>query len=226
MNDGHPDDLFDPIFDDEPSDEPVATFPWPPRSDESSIDALGRTWSGALFHPARFFSSMPIDASLAPAVVFLLIATYAGAGVNLFWQMVLPTPGWLPPEFQSTGAEAVSGFLLAGPFALAVSTIVALIVHVGLIVFGARRERAANTVAVTYYVSAASIFQVIPWLGALLAGFWGIAISIIGVREVHRTSTMRAAAAVLVPMFGLIAFLVGLVMLVVLAGVSSGLITR
>lgn len=201
-------------------------FPWPPPPGTSLLDSLVGTVANILTAPARFFAAMPIDAPIVPAVVFMLILTYAGAGVQLFWDMVLPDPAWVPATLRSSDAEAVAGFFLAGPFALAVTTLVALLVHIGLIVFGARGAHARNTVATFYYTSATAILQIVPWLGVVLAGVASIVIAIVGVRAVHGTTTGRAAAAVLLPIIGFAMLVAAGVVLLVVLGLTSGLMSR
>lgn len=209
-----------------PAAERAAPFPWPPSPGTSSIEALVATIAEVLMRPARTFAALSPSAPLAPAALFLIVLTYAGAGVQLFWRMVLPVPEWVPAAMVGSEAEAVADFLVSGPFALAVTTLVALVVHAGLVVFGARRERPGATVAVLYYASASGILQIVPWIGALLAGVLGLVVSVVGVREVHGTSTGRAAAAVLVPLFAVGALFAFGVLLLLLAGFSTGLLSR
>lgn len=203
-----------------------APFPWPAPAGISGFDALVRTAAAVLTRPSAFYRSLPIDAPAAPAALFLVILTYAGAGVYLFWEMVLPDPAWVPAAMRTTEPEAIVNFLLSGPIALAITTVLALLVHVGLVIFGARRERPRNTVAVLYYASATSILQIIPWIGVLIAGLASLVITILGVREVHGASTARASAAVLLPLFAVAAMLVLGIFLIVIAGLTTGVISR
>lgn len=222
----NPDDEAD-LFGTTDTDAPdPATFPWPAPAGNSGFDALVRTAATVLTRPSAFYRTLPIDAPPVPAAIFLVILTYAGAGVYLFWEMVLPDPAWVPAAMRTTESEAIINFLLSGPIALAITTLVALLVHVGLVIFGARRQRPRNTINVLYYASATAIFQIIPWIGVLVAGLASLVITIIGVREVHGTSTGRATAAVLLPIFAVAAMLVFGIFLIVIAGLMTGVISR
>jgi hypothetical protein len=55
------------------------------------------------------------------------------------------------------------------------------------------------TFRVVCYASSPEVFQIVPICGGLVGGVWGFAISVVGLREVHRTTTGKAAAAVLLP---------------------------
>ena len=71
------------------------------------------------------------------------------------------------------------------------------------------------------YISVTSLVNWIPILGGLLA-LYGLYLAVMGIREMHATTTGRAALVVLLPI-GLILLLV--LILVVVAGVAilSGL---
>jgi hypothetical protein len=74
---------------------------------------------------------------------------------------------------------------------------------------------------VVCYISVTSLVNWIPILGGLLA-LYGLYLAVMGIREMHATTTGRAALVVLLPI-GLILLLV--LILVVVAGVAilSGL---
>jgi len=52
---------------------------------------------------------------------------------------------------------------------------------------------------VVLYSQTAQVAQVIPLFGDLIATLWGLILCIIGVAAAHRTTTGKAAAAVLLP---------------------------
>ncbi len=202
-------------------------FPWPPQPDTSTLDALAETWSEVVRRPARFYSRLPLGARLGPAMVFLIVLSYAGAGADLFWGEVLPSRDWLWSDTLGTSrSEAVIAFLFAGPLALAFTVLLAGLVQTGLIVFGARQQSARETLHVLLYASATSLFQLIPWVGTLVGSIWWAVVTVVGVREVHRCSTGRAAAATFVPIFAVAMVFTALVLVAVFLGLVSGLLSR
>jgi hypothetical protein len=81
-------------------------------------------------------------------------------------------------------------------------------------------------------VAYASVLQLASWLAAIpILGIlviiaitvYGVVLSVIGIREVHATTTGRAAAVVLIPVviFGLLALLIGVAIVAILAAAFS-----
>lgn len=206
--------------------EPGATFPWPPAEGESVAGAAARTWRESLFAPATFFRSMPHDATLGPALAYFLAITVVGAGIQLFWGMValatLPAPGANSPWslFMPTSArDALVTFLLTPVFTIGLLFIGAAVVHALLKLLRGAGQRFGATVRVFSYAQSAQLFAIVPFVGELIGGVWSIVVTVIGLREAHRTSTARAAAAVLLPIAAIIGFIVFIAFLLILAGV-------
>jgi hypothetical protein len=85
--------------------------------------------------------------------------------------------------------------------------IVGLIIHifVALIIGGNGIEQTIK--AIMYGATPVMLFGWIPYIG-ILGGLWSLALYILGIRELHETTTGRAAAAVLIPVVGLILILI------------------
>lgn len=205
--------------------EEARAFPWPAPEGMSTLEALGQTWSGVVLHPRRFFSLMPIEGPLSPPVVFQLLIAVAAAGANTFWRTILPFPGSFGMT-ESAPSDPLVVFLLSAPIALALTVLGAGLIHIGLIVLGARRHGPAATLRILLFTSATSLFALVPWIGVWIGAVWGLAIAVIGIREVHGTSTGRATAAVLAPILGCATLMVMFVMLVVVLGLATGVMSR
>jgi hypothetical protein len=74
---------------------------------------------------------------------------------------------------------------------------------------------------VVCYISVTSLVNWIPILGGLLA-LYGLYLAVMGIREMHATTTGRAALVVLLPI-GLILLLVLILVVVVGVAILSGL---
>lgn len=207
----------------EPSPDPEAESPWPP--DASFLDTLGQTWRSIVFEPTTFFTNMPVAGPIGPAVLFATLLLYAGAGADLFWRMLLPAPAWLE-TFAGPGDTPLASFLLAGPVGLVVTALYAGAAHLGLIVLGARRERAGATLRVHLFASAAMLFQIVPVVGWLANLVSSVVILVVGLRTVHRTTTGRVVGALLLPVVGIVVIGVGLAILVAVVAVSLGIVSR
>lgn len=91
--------------------------------------------------------------------------------------------------------EIIGGFIggIIGIF------IVGLIIHifVALIIGGNGIEQTLK--ALMYGATPYLLLGWIPYIG-ILGGLWSLALYVLGIRELHETTTGRAAAAVLIPM--------------------------
>lgn len=86
-----------------------------------------------------------------------------------------------------------------------------------MLIVGSRNAGFAGTFRVSAYSSVTSLVSWIPVIG-LIASLYGIYLAIVGVREVHSTSTGKAALVVLIP-----AAVVFLLVLVIVALVGAAL---
>jgi hypothetical protein len=199
---------------------PTETFPWPPREGESVLDALAATWKESVFQPAAFFRRMPGEYDFGWVLGYYLIIGVIGAGISLFWEMVLGpslAERWLP-----AGAEAGNPFVdfLLSPLWLFVALYIAAgVVHLVLLIVRGAHHGFGKTLRVFCFSPGPQLFAVIPFLGTAVGGVWSLVITVIGLREAHATSTGKALAAVLIPLF----FFMMLVALMVIAGMLVGL---
>jgi hypothetical protein len=178
-------------------------FPWPPAEGEPVIGAFGRTWKGSALEPRRFFRAVPEDGSIGAALLYYLPIGVAVAGANLFWTLM----GWTAAaereavmgEAGVTGLTPLTEFLLS-PLLLVLSLFVsAAIVHLLLRMFGGASRGIGFTTRIFAYSYSPMIVGIVPVIGSVAGFAWMVVVGIIGVREGHRTSTARAAAAVLIP---------------------------
>lgn len=87
------------------------------------------------------------------------------------------------------------------------------------LIVGARNSGYGATFRVASYTQVTSLVNWIPIVGPLLA-LYGIYLAIVGIREVHGTTTGRAALVVLIP------FAVAVLVLVVLIAVGAALFAQ
>ena len=86
---------------------------------------------------------------------------------------------------------------------------------------GAANSGYEATFRVVCYVSVTSLVNWIPLIGGLLA-LYGLYLGVVGIREVHATTTGRAALVVLLPI-GFILLLALILVVVAGAAILSGL---
>jgi hypothetical protein len=184
-------------------DSQTAAFPWPPAASDSIVDAWGRTWSGSALAPRRFFAALPRAGSLGAAALYYLSIGIPVAGVQLFWTM-LRGGGSTADDPATAGGLGEWGplveFLVSPIYLLFALFAVAGVVHVLLKLFGGASGDYSLTTRVFAYSYSPRILGIVPAAGAIVGFVWMVVIAIVGVREAHRTTTGRAAAAILIPL--------------------------
>jgi hypothetical protein len=189
----------EPVSESDPAPPP---FPWPPAESDSVVDALVDTWRGAVLHPARFFAALPPRLRLGPVLLYYLVIGVVGAALQLFWAILLPRPeSTLLGEIIGTNVAATPLVeFLASPLYLLFSLYLAAgITHLLVLALVPQHRGFGTTLRVFAFAYSPVLLGVVPYLGPIAAFIWMTAISIVGIRVAHATTTGRAAGAVLVP---------------------------
>lgn len=201
----------------DPASNDSAAFPWPPAAGESVIDAWGRTWSGSALGPRRFFAALPPVGSLGAAVLYYLSIGIPVAGVQLFWSMIRGSEGATAGAAGLGEWGPLAEFLISPVYLLVSLFLSAGVVHLLLKLFGGATGDYRLTTRVFAYSYSPQILGIVPVAGTIAGFIWMVVIAIIGVREAHRTTTGRVAAAILIPLLIALAF-VAVAELIVRAG--------
>jgi hypothetical protein len=176
-----------------------------------------------VLQPTAFFASIPRSGNIVNPLVFALICIEISVIlVGLLNLIGLPGGAlWLAAPQGNQGFFAFVGALVLAPIAGAVGLLItALITHllVGLVV-GPSNSGFEATFRVASYTSVTSLLGWLPYIGWLFT-LYRVYLAIVGIREVHSTTTGKAALVVLIP-FAVIALLVFL-----LVGVAGALFFR
>lgn len=187
--------------------EPVRPgLPWEAGDTARSPVGALRTISTVLLSPSRAFLDMRRTGGIGDPLLYVVLVGTVGAATGLLWQMLVS--GWfdslgMPAEFRGMAAsEATLGMMLMlSPLFVVVTTVIsAAIYHAMLLMFGGAPQPFETTFRVVCFASGSSyVLQIVPVCGGILAGLWAVVITIIGLRDAHGVTGLRAAAAVLVP---------------------------
>jgi hypothetical protein len=165
-------------------------------------------------NPVGFFRGIARRGDYANPLIFALVCTVISAAIGGFLGILYANLG-----IGGTGVgEAVGGFV-ASMFFMPIIFAIALFVGAGILhLLVALIVKPADTgfEATFRVVSYANITELVSWvpvLGPLVAAVASIGLSIIGVREVHETTTGKAALVVLIP--AAVGLLVALFLIVV-----------
>jgi hypothetical protein len=172
------------------------------------VGTFVRATRGALTSPASFFRGMTRSGDFVNPILYALIcyeiyAIFAGIIGLLFGGLVSLGSG-TAGEQAAGAATSVGGFIASvvlAPFLAALSLFVmAGIKHLlVMLIVGASNAGFEATLRVQSYTFATRVFWWIPILGALVGSFYGIYLSIVGIREAHATTMGKAAMVVLIP---------------------------
>jgi hypothetical protein len=178
--------------------------PWEQRAGRWPVAAFAETLQQALFHPVAFFRATAPDRGAGASLLYAVIVGTLSIAVGFLWQRALGERisveygGRYLRFFNSRAALAwVSVFL---PIGIAIGNIVwAAVLHVALAVLGGARGTFTTTLKAVCYSSSATAFNVFPVCGAALGAVWQVVVQVIGLRELHRTTTARAFWAWFLP---------------------------
>ncbi|MBI5572358.1 MAG: YIP1 family protein [Desulfomonile tiedjei] len=172
--------------------------PWEDQEQLGFFQGIGETLQQTLLTPRSFFARLPLSGGLLNPLLYALIVTTTGTLISLVWAFTLQNPLLSVLDLSGNGA------IVAGLFALVVvflSVVLwAVLVHVSLFLTGAANQDFEATFRVVCYASGPELFNVLPVVGGWVGLAWKIAIMIIGLREVHGISLLRAGLAVALPL--------------------------
>ena len=167
---------------------------------ESFVDTVRRV----VLQPVGFFAGLPRSGSLLNPLVFALICTEISVILGSILGLVGVREGFVAgygfqvPENQSFG-EFVGTVILAPIGGVIGVFVVAGIAHLLVrLVVGATNSGFGATFRVASYTAVTSLVSWIPVVGGLLS-LYGIYLSVVGIREMHGTTTGKAVLVVLIP---------------------------
>lgn len=172
--------------------------------------------------PVGFFRSVTLRDRLMNPIAFAMICAFIGAFLGGVLSVLAAVVG-----IGDTGIGGALGGFVAGIILAPLLTPVGLLIGAGIshlfVMLFVRPSNAGYwaTFRVFCYVAATSLVSWIPVLGGLVALVWGIVLPIFGIREMHATTTGRAALVVLIPV-AIVILLVALVAFSVLMAFLIG----
>ena len=192
------------------SHSPVSEPQWEHPVGPGVVTAFMRTVSSVLLRPVPTFSAMTTSSNIGRPFTFAVLAML---GATLLGAVVAGSAG------RGAASAGLLFFVTVASLAIAVPLLFveALVYHVLLMVLGGDRRGFAATFRVCAYVDGSTaMIGWVPVIGPLIALTWGVYLRIVGIREIHETSTAHAFWSVF------LAFVVPLLMAI---GLIGGLVT-
>jgi hypothetical protein len=179
------------------------------------VESFPATARGVAFYPREFFAALPRNAGYRSPLVFALICAEVSAVLGGILSLTGGNgAGWLVGTLVATAVGASVGlFVIAAIAHLLVRWIV-----------GPVNAGYEATFRAAAYASVTDLASWIPVVGGLVS-LYGIYLAIVGIREVHQTTTGKAALVVLIPavVIGALLIFVAIVAGVAFFGALSGL---
>jgi hypothetical protein len=167
---------------------------------ESFVDIVRRV----VLQPVGFFAALPRSGSLLNPLIFALICTEISAILGGILRLAGVGEGFVAgygfqvPENQDFG-EFIGSVIFAP-----IGGVIGVFVVAGIgqlvirLVVGATNSGFAATFRVASYTGVTSLVSWIPIIGGILA-LYGIYLAVVGIREMHGTTTGKAVLVVLIP---------------------------
>lgn len=196
------------------------------------------SWWESLTQPTTFFDGLRWDEMVSRPLLYFLVATVGSAVFSLGWRLagiggalsdsllestaeMVGESGGLAAELLAATAERTRADLLLDfflePFIQLIALFVTVIVvHLFVAMMAQNRRGMSATLRVASYAAGPSLLTIFPFIGATVGWVWSVVLLILGVSVAHRTSTGRAAAIVLLPLFLAITLISVLTVLLIL----------
>jgi len=180
------------------------------------VQSFVRATRGALTRPVDFFRGMTRQGDFVNPILYALIcyeiyAVLSGI-IGLVFGGIASIGSGTAGEQAAGVATSFGGFIVSvivAPFIAALILIVmAGIKHLLVIlIVGSSNAGFEATLRVQSYTFATRVFWWVPIIGPLVGFVYGVYLSVVGIREVHATTTGKAALVVLIPVAVVLALL-------------------
>jgi hypothetical protein len=199
-----------------------------PLYENKPFIALVDTLRECIFNSKLFFTKIRSGQSKWRPLIFSLALGGIGAVASFLWSNIIPDP--FVALKQSAFSESISenasiNTLISAPILLVVTIFfLSFYFHVVLKVFKKSKAPFSMMFRIVCYSEAASLFMVIPYIGDTISFFFGIYLTLTGIKIVHSISRTRfllmSLLAPLALMFIFVFFL--LIILIAFASFAGG----
>ena len=218
-----------------PSPDPATQEPRVPFEDAAQpfLAALIETVKLFVTDPTTAFRRMSLDGDVFRPLIYGVLLAWVGNLAaylfGLFFQMsifgFLSQMGGMeevvPAAFLGLGSGLF--FLIIAPVFIVIGIFISsLIVHLFLMMVGGDNKGFGATFRVLCYSNTSQLAQLVPIAGGIIAWVWSLILAIIGLTEGHRTTTGKAAAAVLLPIVACCVCIVTIFVVAIAFGISAG----
>ncbi len=184
--------------------------PWE-RGEGRWLSRAVNTWRGVSFNPSRFFFNLKTEGMVLKAFLYgWLVMTVGMLASSLYRLAFLPefldqlqknagTQDMLAGDLELIESLALWSVFLSPVIAAGAILINSALYNLVLRSIGASPKGFGGTLKVVSYASSPMILLVLPFVGGIVAFVWNMALCIMGLTLVQRTTQMRSMLAVVFP---------------------------
>jgi hypothetical protein len=166
---------------------------------QDPINSFIGTVRALVLNPVGFFRGIPRQGDFVNPLVFTIICAVINGILGGIVNFLIALPS------RNAGIGGGLGGLIGNIILTPIGAVIGLLIGAGiyhlLVLLLVRPANAGfeATFRVVSYVAVTQLISWIPIIGTIVAVVYGIVLSILGIREVHTTTTGRAALVVLIP---------------------------
>ena len=189
--------------------------PWERRTEHGIWAGITRTTKAVVFSPKIFFKHAAVEGGIKEPLAYGLLTGSTGMMVEVFWQLLLfgEIGDGLSSFLDSLlGSEATILFSLGAmaicPLMVLITVLaMSAILHVFLSLVRGGKSGFEATFRVVSFSQSAQLWGLIPVAGSFIGALWLIVVQVIGLRQIHKTSYLRVAMALVIPVAVLLVLL-------------------
>jgi hypothetical protein len=187
----------------EPVVEQERDSPWERRMDIGLWQGIYQTFIAVLFSPGDFFKKTKSGKGFREALSFGLLLGSLGYMIGFFWEFLLISAGIMPYSSDFLSQIPINWLFLAGMVLSPVLVILNIfvtgaVIHILMLAFNSGKGGFEGTFKVIAFGQATKSLAFIPFMGGVIGWFWNLVVIITGLKEIHNTSGIKAAAAVII----------------------------
>jgi hypothetical protein len=206
---------------------PGNPLPWEDREKRGLVSSFFDTLGLLVSRPAEAWARMRESGDTTSPLLFGVVVCWLSMAVQGILVRTIGMP--MLPRFLERRFGPMRGFggatlavrLIVAPFLIALALFLgAAILHLCCMLVGAlqnSRSGFEGSLRAVCYSEASSLASIIPVVGGLIAVVWWIVLAVQGIERLHRTTSGKAVAAVLIPV---VVCCGGLALVLVLVGAA------
>lgn len=191
---------------------PGNPLPWEDREKRGLVASFFDTLGLLVSRPAEAWARMRESGDTTSPLLFGVVVCWLSMAVQGILVRAIGMP--MLPRFLERRFGPMGGFggfggatlvvrLIVAPFVIALALFLgAAILHLCCMLVGAlpnSRSGFEGSLRAVCYSEASSLASIIPVVGGLIAVVWWIVLAVQGIERLHRTTSGKAVAAVLIP---------------------------